>query len=132
MDINPLDNLFTHIPWYRALWWRVLNRLALLNPLRAWQNLCDFIQRGRRGYAAYDWINLSDYLAPIILGCLKQMRAKSMAYPTDLTPEEWDASLDKMILAFQAVVDDAPDWCASAEFVKGFAEFYYRYPDLWD
>lgn len=64
-----------------------------------------FIQRGKRGYADEDVWNLEYYLADVISASVMHLRHHNMAYPSDLTPEEWNATLEKISHGFKAAAD---------------------------
>lgn len=71
-----------------------------------------FFQRGSRGFADCDWWDMHSYLVHIIVPMLKEIKEKGIGYPgygEASTPEQWNASLDEMIEAFEAagrVIDD--------------------------
>ena len=48
-------------------------------------------------------------LSVLILPRLKHFRRSCNSHPTNLTPEEWDAIVDKMIFSFQFIVDRRDD-----------------------
>jgi len=65
-----------------------------------------FIQRGKRGYADYDWWNMDNYLCRIIISMLKELKEKRCGDPIGMeeiqTPEDWSNKIDEMIEAFEA------------------------------
>ena len=56
----------------------------------------------------YDTWSMDDTLAPIILPMLVQLKETTHGHPADLTEQEWDEILDKMIWAFEQKCKD--DW----------------------
>src|ERR1035437_1028853 len=58
-------------------------------------------ERAARGFSDYDWWGFDSYLTFVILGGLKKFRKDANGYPGDLTSEEWNDILDKMILGFE-------------------------------
>lgn len=68
-------------------------------------------QKKIRNIKYKDIINLDSTLARFILPRLKFFKKKKFNYPYNSTLEEWKAILDKMILAFELILDDhEPDF----------------------
>ena len=61
-----------------------------------------FIQRGRRGYADCDVVDMDSYLIKTILPMLKQLKEIKHGHPHGTTSEEWDQILSDMIAGFEA------------------------------
>lgn len=58
-------------------------------------------------------------VASFILPRLKQFKKDTIAYPGSGemdTPEKWDAALDKMILAFEYIVEDDDWWLGNPKY----------------
>ena len=54
----------------------------------------------------WDTWGLDHTLSLIIVPCLKQLKATSHGYPSDLTVEKWDEIQDKMIWTFEQLAKD--------------------------
>lgn len=68
-------------------------------------------QKKIRNIKYKDFINLDETLAKFILPRLKFFKKKTNASPQDLTLEEWKDILDKIILAFELILDTSePDF----------------------
>ena len=65
-----------------------------------------FIQRGKRGYSDYDIFDISDWITQVIVPMLKQLKETKCGYPCDMTEEEWNSQLDKMIKCFMEISED--------------------------
>lgn len=65
-----------------------------------------FIQRGKRGYSDYDIFDISDWFIQVIVPMLKQLKETKCGYPCDMTEEEWNSQLDKMIKCFMEISED--------------------------
>lgn len=65
-----------------------------------------FIQRGKRGYSDYDILDISDWFIQVIVPMLKQLKETKCGYPCDMTEEEWNNQLDKMIRCFMEISED--------------------------
>ena len=93
----------------------------------------------------YDTWSMDDTLAPIILPMLVQLKETTHGHPADLTEQEWDEILDKMIWAFEQKCRD--DWMEDYDYNKwdreaskahqermsnGFRLFGKYYENLWD
>ena len=58
-------------------------------------------------------------IASFVLPRLKQFKKDTIAYPGSGemdTPEKWDAALDKMILAFEYIVEDEDWWIGNPKY----------------
>lgn len=65
-----------------------------------------FCQRGKRGYSDMDVYSIDDWFLTVIVPMLRQLKETKHGYPSDLTPEQWDKILDRMIFCFKEVNDD--------------------------
>ena len=54
----------------------------------------------------WDLWNLDQTLAKIIYPALVSFKEKLNTYPSDLTLEEWEANIDKMIFSFNQIATD--------------------------
>ena len=88
----------------------------------------------KNGYDYKDTWDLDYATAKWILPRLKGFRKNHIGYPGDLTPEEWDAILDKMIAAFemQATGDYWDDSWNQEVVDEGLQLFAKHYNSLWD
>lgn len=64
-----------------------------------------FWQRGKRGYSDRDVWNMDNWFLDIIVPMLKKLKTIKHGYPANLTPEEWDKILDRMIFCFKEAND---------------------------
>ena len=62
-------------------------------------------QRIRYGFDVRDTWSLRNTTAAWLLPRLKMFKQVNIAYPMDMTPEEWDGILDKMIYACDMVAN---------------------------
>lgn len=92
-------------------------------------------QRWVRGWDDSETWNLDVSFARLILPRLQRFKEVSIAYPMDLTPEQWDAVLDKMIYSFQHYAntweesfDETPENLARVQ--EGLDLFAKWYPQL--
>lgn len=60
-----------------------------------------FWQRGTRGYSDRDVWGIDDWFLNIIVPMLEQLKEVKHGYPLDLTSEQWDEILDRMIFCFK-------------------------------
>lgn len=93
-----------------------------------------FIQRRNRGWDDSETWSLDYSLAKVILPRLKRFRDLSIGFPSDLSEDEWQEMLNKMIAAFEFAASE-DRWMASPEEydkhhegIKLFAEHYWA---LW-
>ena len=81
-----------------------------------------------------DFYSLYYTLGLVILPALKEFKAKTPGYPGSLSsPEEWDEILDKMIYAFEHIINDSVD-TTKTEYKKvqqGLNLFGKWYQALW-
>jgi hypothetical protein len=59
-----------------------------------------FCQRGIRGYSDYDTWDMDYWFLNTVVPMLKSLRKNKHGYPGNITQEEWDNILDKMIFYF--------------------------------
>jgi hypothetical protein len=97
--------------------WRLIYR----NPIWGYQRI-------KRGYSEYDTYSFDTFLAPIIVGGAKRIKERALSHPAEITKEEWNIILDKIILAFEKAswpqdinIREDPEWKEGSElFIKWF------------
>lgn len=107
-------------------------------------NIKHIWQRATRGYDDTAYWGLDSYLANIALPVLKFYRTESLGLPFNnetnkvLTEKEWHDILDKMILAFQYIIEeefssDPNTYLKHKKKIdEGLQEFAKYYIALWD
>jgi hypothetical protein len=92
-------------------------------------------QRRTRGWDDTETYSLDYSLAKLIIPRLKRFKELKGGCPGDLTYEEWDQQLDKMIFAFEFLGSDERWGCYDEEIwdrvAQGLKLFYKRYMNLW-
>lgn len=95
-------------------------------------------QRETRGFDETECWNLDTTIAKFILPRLKCLKEIKHGYPYDLSEEQWDEILDKMILAFDLQLKEGSTMKLEEmeantkiqdEGLELFAKYYH---DLWD
>jgi hypothetical protein len=93
-------------------------------------------QRIRHGYSDADLWNFDVTIATWLLPRLRRFKDKSCSYPGALdSSEEWDAILDKMIIAFAYIVANDQDdegGHIRPEVEQGLDLFRHFFLSLWD
>ena len=126
-----MDSLFTTIQ--QRIYDLRYNRKEAIRLLRrdvkfAWQRLT-------RGWDDSETWNLDTRLSEMILPRLKRFKEIARTYPMDLSPNEWQTILDKMILAHEWHAAGCEDRDVSAEHYEkveeGLMLFSKYYGDLW-
>lgn len=92
-----------------------------------------------KGYVPYEISDLCDHLAPLILPRLQRFRKVVYSHPADMTFEEWEEKLDKMLFSFQFVVDrrgddvgaDDESTATHSQVEEGFQLFGAYFRHLW-
>jgi hypothetical protein len=91
-------------------------------------------QRRTRGWDDRDTWSLDWTIAKFVLPRLRRFREVSNGYPADMTKEEWDTILNRMIYALEVCSDDS-EWLE--EYVnwdrvnQGLQEFGKYFRNLW-
>jgi len=96
-------------------------------------------QRCDRGFDDSETWCLRSAILQFTLPRLRRFREISMAHPMDMTEQQWNAALDEMIFAIEAVVKDdglelqnTPERKATYDRVlAGMKLFHDRFMDLW-
>lgn len=83
-------------------------------------------QRITRGYSGYDIINMDHYLRDIIIMMLKEFRKCHPGVPDDLTPEEYDKILKKMIKEFERSDKDTTDFVSKYPYKDSMSKEYTK------
>jgi hypothetical protein len=90
-------------------------------------------QRLERGFDDSETWSLRDTIARFIIPRLKRFREISIAYPAEMTYEEWNSILDKMIKAFELVDDRYLTLTdeQQKEYEEGISLFKEHFMGLW-
>jgi hypothetical protein len=89
-------------------------------------------QRLERGFDESETWNLYTTISRFIVPRLKAFKENTICYPPELTPDEWNAILDKMIRAFEIAGDaDFMKEEDAEEFREGFTLFSEYFFALW-
>ena len=80
--------------------YRIIDSLKYLPQEIKW-----FWQRGKRGYSDRDVWEIDNWFLNIIIPMLEQLKKIKHGYPVNLTPEQWDNILDRMIFCFKEAND---------------------------
>jgi hypothetical protein len=88
-------------------------------------------QRAVRGYDDRLYWGMDEYLDPIILAGLKNLKENGMGYPIGLTEKKWNKVLDTMISGFET---DKYTYTESEmkKRKKALVLFAFYYNNLWD
>ena len=87
-------------------------------------------QRLDRGFDNSELWNLDCTILKFVLPRLKAFRETTCGHPGDITEEEWDEMLGKMIKSIEDILDDnIPD---TEKNYEGFELFKERFFSLWD
>lgn len=111
------------------IFYRIINFFKYLPNNIKW-----FIQRGIRGYSDYDTWDIDYWFLNTIVPMLKQLKENKHGYPGNITAEEWDNILDKMILYFTEANEETSS--KKNEYKKDFSKILWndnkmiRYEDL--
>ena len=91
------------------------------------------LQRLERGFDDTETWNLYVTIAGFVVPRLKRFKEVTIGYPASMTEKEWDECLDKMIFAFETVLneDDDIDICDNEKVVEGLSLFAKHYLHLW-
>ena len=103
---------------------------------RCTRSVKHFFQRLFRGFDDRELWNLDITIAEFVLPRLKRFKQRSFGYPAELTPEQWDEYLHKMINSFEFVLEqnenpsyDEKEWEKAKEGLSLFAKYY---SGLWE
>lgn len=87
--------------WQRRIYGPTYRFIARLRPRRIADNLHWKRQRVERGWSDRDAWSLDSHLCRVITGGVRSIRDNSHGYPSDLTPEAWTETLNKIAYGFQ-------------------------------
>ena len=95
-----------------------------------------FLLRGARGWSDTDYWNANEYIALTTKNVLRHLREDLQGHPDDISQEEWEAYVDKMITAFETLYAHTHDDVALPEHSKhdvavGLYLFERYYTSLW-
>lgn len=80
-------------------------------------------QRLDRGFDETEWYSLNHTILSFALPRLREFKIHSMSYPCDMTCEEWDIILDKMISEIEDYLSGA-DGTEPTLFFKYFSQLW--------
>ncbi len=81
-------------PLHRAWWTAVCVFQSHLDPRDKWRDVRDFWQRGHRGWADNDTMDLNSYLAGVIAGSVACLRDNEVGMPVTLHDEDGNLLYD--------------------------------------
>lgn len=92
-----------------------------------------FWQRQNRGFDDTELWGLDDIITQFILPRLKAFREFNNTTPSEITVEEWNTILDKMIKAFEVRYHQWDESCEyPIDYQEGLELFAKYYDHLWD
>lgn len=109
-------------------------RQRLHNPKLVKRDMRFLQQRVTRGWDDSETWSLDYSLAKLILPRLKRFKEVKNGCPSNLSQEEWDAILDKMIASFEFAASEERWTASNEEFEKhgeGLDLFAKHYFGLW-
>ena len=83
------------------IFYRIINFIKRIPKEIKW-----FFQRGKRGWADIDVICMDYWFFRTVIPMLKKLKDTKHGYPVDMTEEEWDEKLNKMIRCFEEANED--------------------------
>lgn len=83
----------------------VRRSLRSLRDVPPWRRLRWRIQRARRGWSTADVWSLHYHLAKVIAGSVEHLRTKGHCHPGDMTEQEWDALLARIVRPLSVDLD---------------------------
>ena len=83
------------------IFYRIINFIKRIPKETKW-----FFQRGKRGWADIDVICMDYWFFRTVIPMLKRLKDTKHGYPVDMTEEEWDEKLNKMIRCFEEANED--------------------------
>lgn len=83
------------------IFYRIINFIKRIPKEIKW-----FFQRGKRGWADIDVICMDYWFFRTVIPMLKRLKDTKHGYPVDMTEEEWDEKLNKMIRCFEEANED--------------------------
>ena len=101
------------------IFYRIINFIKRIPKEIKW-----FFQRGKRGWADIDVICMDYWFFRTVIPMLKRLKDTKHGYPVDMTEEEWDEKLNKMIRCFEEANEDT---CSiKNEYDGDIYEFYEK------
>ena len=93
-------------------------------------------QREERGFDDTEIWNLDLTLAKFMIPRLKEYKKSTNGHPLDLTPEEWDEKIDKMIVFFELIIKDMSEGQVlnskeQGQYEEGAGLFFDYFRHLW-
>lgn len=116
--------------WYWKLWfWYIKHYYYIIfGEIRSWGF------RLKNGFDYRDTWSLDYNIAKYVYPRLKHLRDKKHGYPCGLTPKKWAKIMDKMLFAFEKILD--PDYLYDKKTEKKIKEglflFGEYFQNLWD
>lgn len=89
-------------------------------------------QRARKGYCDLDVWNIDTFIEDRLYNILKEFKKKHMTYPMDITSEEWNDILSRMIFLLEEMNEDTCSIKASLDDKESYirqSEYIYKCKD---
>jgi len=131
-----INHLESHYRLFCRPWWMYV----LSTPVNIYRQLRDFIQRGRRGWANTDVINLFDYHLHVLHAMMESYQKNKTGYPGNTTWEEYESVIGEILNglnAMKALSSDDPNQSAEdqdkllEDFKAGMKLFTEHYLSFW-
>lgn len=100
---NIFDDLLEEPKWYESIYYALLRKVDVVKYF-----LRNIYERIRYGFPLHQSWDFKTWHAEIVVPRLKYLRLGLMGHPCDITFEEWQSILDKMIWSFEHLNDDVP------------------------
>ncbi len=129
-EITSLEDMFDELDKYHASYITMFyEKLRFIK-----RSIRYFFQRWTRGWDDSDLWSLDQTISEFILPRLKEFKRTLHGYPGDMTEEEWNQILDKMIIAFELGSKgfwdvNEEDFTIAKEGLDLFAKHFF---ELWD
>lgn len=89
-------------------------------------------QRARRGFSVYDTFSFDEYLSFVIAEGVKEIKARGIGAPSDLTENEWNDILSRISNGFMTYYTDGFTEYNSEGFIEAKKLFVKYFHSLWD
>ena len=131
MDLKEqLEKRLSEHKWFEKIWYPLCRGYHVFTYF-----FMKKYQRVKYGFCCHEAYNLDSATIKFVLPRLKHMRANLCGYPAEMTSEEWEQILDKIIDGFE-IYSKLYEHDLTEEDMKQFDKsislFAKHFRDLWD